>query len=251
MLSINGKSLAKLTASSNSTFSGGNKSSTIKGGKAPLKPISPTRTRSYKLKKKVQTSPPIEVTRESNTRADNLVALAISITQEAEKRLSDSDVFGGEEVCIHFNHYKKNFPLHNRVLRWNDIDADYCISFVYKGDFKRAVYFLSADSGDSRHYVRIDETSSYFLDIDPSAPVKYFLEVIEDPVAGIGVDGLTLRPGPIKVVTTSSKQLQSGNRAFRDISASLRDTSVGELASAEVKDLLERRDIEDILYTGF
>lgn len=140
-----------------------------------------------------------------------------------------------------------SFPIHNRVLRWKDIDDEYCISFVYRGDYGRSLY-RGGGATDMREYVVRDETASYFLDIDPAE--VYWIEIAEDPVAGVGVEGLTLREGPVKTDMESGSKLTSGNRAFRDISAQLRSINTSELNSEEARDLRERRDIEDVLFSS-
>ena len=116
---------------------------------------------------------------------------------------------------------------------------------MFKGDFKRALYRKVA--GERCEFVLCDETSNYFLDLDASG--EYWLEVIEDPSAGIGAEGLNLRAGPLKAVVTTAS-LTSGNMAFKDISAQLRTIETGQLHSEEAKDLRERRDIEDILFSS-
>ncbi|KAJ1410904.1 hypothetical protein B484DRAFT_402805 [Ochromonadaceae sp. CCMP2298] len=59
-----------------------------------------------------------------------------SILEVAKLRLSLPNESEGS-VRVRFNHYNKSFPLHNSVLRWSDVDEEYCFSFVYRGDFKR------------------------------------------------------------------------------------------------------------------
>jgi hypothetical protein len=106
-------------------------------------------------------------------------------------------------VKIRFNHYNKSFPLHYSVVRWSDVDEEYCLSFVYRGDFKRYLVFNNGvqenkhsmdDSG--RLYAVHDESCSYFIDLHDKD--EYTLEVVEDPVAGVGAEGLRLHSQPLR-----------------------------------------------------
>ena len=35
------------------------------------------------------------------------------------------------DAIIRYNHYKKPFPVVDGVLKWEDIDEEYCFSFVF------------------------------------------------------------------------------------------------------------------------
>ena len=37
---------------------------------------------------------------------------------------------------ITYNHYKETFPTKNAVMLWEVIDEKFCLTFVFKGDFK-------------------------------------------------------------------------------------------------------------------
>jgi hypothetical protein len=202
----------------------------------------------------------------------------MSVVEEAEKLLAeveDPALQGTGFVTIRFNHYNKPFPIHNGVLKWSCVDEEYCISFVYRGNFRRDL--KQELSGDHRN-VRVSETACrrdengiYFLGLvttnaktaidstssDLPVRVTYRLDLEEDPVAGVGAEGLRLRQGPIvqtAVLLTSSSsnnngQLQSGNKAVNDITTSLLKMKTSELNSQEANDLRERRDLEDILFS--
>ena len=43
--------------------------------------------------------------------------------------------------------------------------------------------------------------------------------------------------------------LKSGNKAVKDITNQLKDMKASELNGQEAKDLIERRDLEDVLYS--
>ena len=58
-------------------------------------------------------------------------------------------------VRIRFNHYNKSFPIHNSILLWADVDNEYCISFVYRGNFQRNLLFIS---GNDTNKIIIDQS---------------------------------------------------------------------------------------------
>ena len=39
------------------------------------------------------------------------------------------------KVVVKFNHYNESFPITDGVLRWFDIDEEYCFSTVYENGF--------------------------------------------------------------------------------------------------------------------
>jgi len=181
----------------------------------------------------------------------------LTLLEMALNLLSITDKYSGaEDVKIRFNHYNKKIRLHNRVLRWKDVDEEYCISFVYKGNYQRNIYIKSTESSEGKVYAKRDEEGKYFIEMDPN--LEYFLEVIEDPVAGVGAEGLRLNSGPIKPLSVinqkvnlsgSLEKVVSGNRAVDDITNQLKSMASGHLNSFEANELKERRDIEDILFS--
>ena len=167
-----------------------------------------------------------------------------TIKEEAMERLSKSEQTV-QHVTVRFSHYKKKFNLSNGVLQWIDIDQEYCISFVYRGAYKRLLY---VNSGSERLYVtRRDDDDNYFLDLDPE--VEYYLDIVEDPIAGIGAEGLRLNKGPVQALSDNG-HIVSGNRAVKDITKELKSMDVSELHSIEAKILKEARDIEDVLFSA-
>ena len=166
-----------------------------------------------------------------------------------------ADQYNQEKCIVRFNHYKKEFPLHNRVLKWIDVDEEYAMSYVYRGDYKRHIYQKrevdKTEPEDGRQYEKSD--GQYFL-LDSFSPdnMEYWLEVIEDEEAGCGIEGLTVREGPI--IASQGRQehvgdVKSGNFAMNEITEQLKAMDVKDLHNEEAKRLREARDIEDILYT--
>ena len=168
-------------------------------------------------------------------------------------------------VRIRFNHYNKSFPIHNSVLQWADVDNEYCISFVYRGNFQRNLLFIS---GNDTNKIIIDQSkyavadgliSNYYIYLCNND--EYRLEVIEDPIAGIGIEGGiastntgSLRAADLKSISSQNSRqiskLKSGNHAMDQLTMELKSISVQELDGEHAKDLIERRDLEDILYSS-
>jgi hypothetical protein len=184
----------------------------------------------------------------------------LSILEVAKLRLSLPNESEGS-VRVRFNHYEKSFPLHNSVLRWSDVDEEYCFSFVYRGDFKRYLLRIpNKQAMDNRvsGYTVHDDSCSYFIDLHDGD--EYTLEVVEDPVAGVGTEGLRLHSQPLRSADLAANNVSQGgqggqggpsqSRAVDSITAQLRGMDPSKLNDAHAKDLIERRDLEDILYNA-
>ena len=103
----------------------------------------------------------------------------------------------------------------------------------------------------------------YFIDLLNDD--HFILHLEEDPVAGIGAEGLRIykprsdpgsNSGTSSTAATASSSmceggcsLKHGNRAVSLLTSDLKAIKPSDLNSAEAKDLLERRDLEDILYS--
>lgn len=117
---------------------------------------------------------------------------------------------------IAFNHYRKEFPVHNGVLKWKDVDAEYSFGYVYKGQYIRNLLLVkepnrlgketrtvsssesaasdsSASGGgggnDLPPYVQKDEASELFIDVMVG---KFYQAIIEEGEDGIGA-GMRIR----------------------------------------------------------
>jgi len=76
---------------------------------------------------------------------------------------------------------------------------------------------------------------------------QYNLRLEEDPIAGIGAEGLRVyRDRPL---FDQSEAVKVTNRAVKDITGELKALAPSQLNSFAAKELIERRDIEDILYS--
>lgn len=111
------------------------------------------------------------------------------------------------KCVVAFNHYRKEFPIHNGVLKWTDVDAEYAFSYVYKGQYIRNLLLIkepdrlgretsasptsesaassSSFAGDDLPppYVLKDTASELFVNVMPG---KYYSAIIEEGEDGIG-----------------------------------------------------------------
>lgn len=187
------------------------------------------------------------------------IASPVETLSAKAQRLLASPVQATEEYCgstgsvpIKFNHYNKLFPIHNGVLKWKDVDDEYCFSYVYKGNYSREISFIP--SGMRNPYkatlddligLQKDENSEYFLGLVTSG--AYVVNVVEDAAAGVGIEGITLRSGPL--VLSGSEDVKSGNLQVKLLTSELKSLDPALLQTAEAKDLIEKRDLEDILFS--
>ena len=117
------------------------------------------------------------------------------------------------KIRVVYSSYKTEFETRNGCVRWKDIDDEYAISFVFKGEFvkrlrafpagvntnnatdvplmREAAGALGKDDAGERD-ASLDEL--YWLDLKPDFDGKYTLEVEEDEAAGLGVE---TRDGPL------------------------------------------------------
>ena len=259
MLSVSGKSTGTRVAAPSATKSTrAQQSVASKGGGNPARQVQRVQQRK---KKATTTSSSSSASKQKPTVEVVVEAKAVSppkpksIKDIAEERLRLDDQYNQEKCIVRFNHYKKEFPLHNRVLKWIDVDEEYAMSYVYRGDYKRHIYQKrevdKTEPEDGRQYEKSD--GQYFL-VDSFSPDnrEYWLEVIEDEEAGCGIEGLTVREGPI--IASQGRQehvgdVKSGNFAMNEITEQLKAMDVKDLHNEEAKRLREARDIEDILYT--
>lgn len=89
------------------------------------------------------------------------------------------DAASSGKAVILFNHYKKEFNVFNTVVKWEEVDAEYAFSFVYRGKYRREMYLagerveenliINKDI-DGQHdppYLRRSDDGCYFIDVKP------------------------------------------------------------------------------------
>lgn len=239
-----------------------NNNSSIKKVKLSKSSISSTGSSSVQKKERDSSSSSSSLVVGNNTNNTNIILEQVKLRLMQEPIAQECGL-----VRIRFNHYHKSFPIHNSVLQWADVDNEYCISFVYRGNFQRNLLFISGNDTNktiidqSKYAVADGSISNYYIHLCNND--EYRLEVIEDPIAGVGIEGggftstntLGLRSADLKSIisTQSSRQLsklKSGNHAMDQLTMELKSISVQELNGEHAKDLIERRDLEDILYSS-
>ncbi|KDO22986.1 hypothetical protein SPRG_11833 [Saprolegnia parasitica CBS 223.65] len=163
--------------------------------------------------------------------------------REMATRLLAAPAQGGDScgsAKVRFNHYNKPFPIHNGVLQWKDVDDAYCFSFVYRGAYMREVQTLF-----TKVVMRRDAIGDVFVGL--VCTEQYEVVVEEDPVAGVGAPGLRISATPF-VASSHELPVRSGNRATKLLTDELRQMAPAELGSEKARDLLQRRDLEDVLF---
>lgn len=192
-------------------------------------------------------------------------------------------------IRIKFNHYNKEFPIKNSVLKWSDVDEIYCFSFIYKGHYRRDIQIVHNSTGKVLYtsntdktilrempngavatespinmdvenpppgipHIERDDLGIYFLGlcVNDSASVDsyhYRVDIEEDPIAGIGAEGLEIREGPIRRNHTGGLTGVGEKNSVNAITEQLKQMDIKDLHSQEALNLKEQRDLEDILYS--
>ena len=137
------------------------------------------------------------------------------------------------------------------VVRWADIDEEYCISFVYRGEFARALERSDGDAAPPPRPVPAGPRPEYWTGVAPGG--VYELLVTEDAEAGVGIEGLVSHKGPLKLGATEAAGAGvSGNRQTEILTQELKAMSSEQLKEAgdEYQRLKEARDVEDVLFSG-
>lgn len=162
------------------------------------------------------------------------------------------------QIAIRYSHYNKTFEARNGIIRWSDINDEYCIGFVFKGDFKRHVvdernpdflaYEVAHEDTSKKSYnnnlakntKQSNGPADYFMGLE-SINDNYVLKIEEDEKAGI--IGKIAYHAPPRRSTTTGQQL---------LTQELKSKSANELRerTGDVKDLLEAREREAILFNA-
>ncbi|TNV76308.1 hypothetical protein FGO68_gene14561 [Halteria grandinella] len=144
------------------------------------------------------------------------------------------------EVMVKYNHYKGMFPVLDGVLREDSIDEEYCLSFVFKGNYALQIreekdperkYLAKAENGD-KAWVNVQEGKVYVLEVDEDAEVE------------------AERRKNAKPIEFYKPEQPKQNARINGLTAQLKGMSIDELKEKgdKYKELIEARDLEDILY---
>lgn len=152
------------------------------------------------------------------------------------------------KVRINYNHYNNVFPISEKgIISWEEIDEEYCISFVFQGEYKARlenadgkIISLVAGEDGSKRFEGLAESSSYVLIID------------EDEEAGYGNKELSKDYCPPEEGQGGFSSQGNATSRSATLTAELKGLSEAELRgqTERFRELKEARDLEDVLYSG-
>lgn len=165
---------------------------------------------------------------------------------------------------MRFNHYKDSFPTLDGALKAADIAERYSFSFAYKGNYKLHL-FRYADNTPVTHrrshgLVHLDDEFLDCVDVD-----EYRVEIEEDEDEVKREEAERAQRRPVEVISMAQAAAQArgdghghhhgGVRGSSDavdaLTHELKQMSTDELREKgdKYKQLLEARDLEDILFS--
>jgi hypothetical protein len=145
------------------------------------------------------------------------------------------------QVMVKYNHYKEKFLVTDGVLKEEDIDEQYCLSFVFKGNYALQIreekdperrYLPKQPDGIKKAWIGVEEGKVYVLEVDEDAEIEAERKKNAKPIE-------FFKPDKLKE-----------NGRINGITAQLKGMSLNELKEKgdKYKELIEARDLEDILY---
>ncbi|GMI19850.1 hypothetical protein TeGR_g7282 [Tetraparma gracilis] len=157
------------------------------------------------------------------------------------------------QILIKYSHYTDKFEARDGVVRWADIDERYCLSAVFKGQFKRHVKWGDKWLAEEAREDRV--AADFFLGFDPNQQKEYQLVVEEDPKFRTATSKAFKAPGGAGAGGEPALLLKPGGSGVQQqklLTADLRKMSGADLRenSEEVKRMIEARDVEELLFSG-
>jgi hypothetical protein len=162
-------------------------------------------------------------------------------------------------VIVRFNHYKDSFPTLDGALKAADIAERYSFSFAYKGNYKLHLYRFAdnASMTNRRNHgpVHLDDE---FLDCVDGVEYRVEIEEDEEEVKREELERAQRRPVQIISMEQAAAQARGDGSGLRGkanavdaITHELKQMSTDELREKgdKYKQLLEARDLEDILFS--
>ncbi|EAR84500.2 hypothetical protein TTHERM_00655280 (macronuclear) [Tetrahymena thermophila SB210] len=156
--------------------------------------------------------------------------------QQEEKKVEvEKHVPVPGKVTIKYNHYNNQFDILDGKLKFSDIDEQYCFSFVFKGNYQLVLKHATSKE--------VQKSSNKIFEnlIDGQA---YVVEVIEDEE-----ESKKEISKPYYASQKEESQKQNNGR-INNLTNELKGMSIEELKQKgdKYKELIEARDLEDILY---
>ena len=152
-------------------------------------------------------------------------------------------------ITIRYSHYKSKFECRDGVVKWSDIDAEYSISFVFKGEFKRHILCNGERLGEAKEKGNLG--ADYFLGLKMTLPERDYVLEVEEGEEGVGIVGAK-RVDKYVAADRDNGRERRKTRGEELITEELKGLSVDEVRQKgeKVKELLEAREREAILFGG-
>ena len=168
------------------------------------------------------------------------------------------------QITIKYSHYNSTFEARNGICRWADIDEKYAISFVFQGNFLRHVINERAVGGWRAMEVCEDESAApvknvrdpsskilradYFMGLSSANNNEYLLVLDEDEKEGRGNSAKKVIY--IANANANANATNTKTKASELLTNELKKFCSSELKAKgeEMKEMLEARDVEEILY---
>ena len=171
------------------------------------------------------------------------------VVQEEEKKAEPEPVVIEEPpmepvkglVTVKYNHYKEKFPIVDGVLQEADIDEQYYFSGVFKGNYQ---LLIRQEKDISRKYFpKLPDGSKAWMGLEDGG--IYIVEIEEDNEAEAE---RRKNAKPIEFYKPEEKMKKNGR--IDGLTNQLKGMSIKELEEKgdKYKELIEARDLEDILY---
>lgn len=144
---------------------------------------------------------------------------------------------------VKYNHYKEKFSVVDGVLKEADIDEQYCLSYAFKGNY---LMMLREDNKDpDRKYLEKLPEGDDKGWINVQLDKVYVVEIEEDPE-----EEAERRKNSKPIQFYKAEDQPKKNARIDGITNQLKGMSLDELKDkgAKYKELIEARDLEDILY---
>jgi hypothetical protein len=159
---------------------------------------------------------------------------------------------------VRFNHYKESFPTLNGVLQAALIADRWSFSVAYAGNYKLHLTAISDNSAVAERSPGGQHLDTEFLDCVDQA--EYRVQIEEDDVSEAAALAAAGPPRQIEIISMEAAAAAmhggsavgpKGKRGVDALTEELKKLSPEELREAgdKYKQLLEARDLEDILYS--
>jgi len=173
-----------------------------------------------------------QITTQSHNQKSSSPKEEIKSSEQVKPDNTPKDNIGS--ATVKYNHYGDSFGTKNGILLWETVDEKYCISFVFKGNYVvqlKAADGTVLDKSEEGGFSPIEDGGVYQLVVeeDPEEVAKQVTRTYVAPKD----DGIKKKQG------------------VSNITGDLKKMSIDQLQEKgeEYKQMIEARDLEDILYS--